>query len=71
MPLQFRPIRKETVMCTAQTCLHVAAFVFTGGIDCGTGGRSVVAAYCEHHAEQVATQLGHPWPIAERRHKTE
>ena len=63
---QFRPIRKETVMCTVQGCGHVAKFVFTGGIDCGAGGPSLVAAYCAHHAEESAARLGHPWPIPVR-----
>jgi hypothetical protein len=66
MAPQFRPIRKETVMCTVQGCGRVAAFVFTAGIDSGAGGSSVVAAYCGRHAEESATRLGHPWPIAER-----
>jgi len=54
-------------MCTVQGCPHVAAFVFTGRIDSNSGGRSLVAAYCDHHAEQTALQMGHPWPVAERR----
>lgn len=67
MTPQFTPIRKETVMCTVQGCQHVATFVFTGGIDCNSGGRSVVAAFCDVHAEQTAGQVGHPWPVPERR----
>jgi hypothetical protein len=55
----FRPIRQRTFMCTVQACPHVAAFVFTGGINCATGGRSSVAEYCDHHAEEAAAQLGH------------
>jgi hypothetical protein len=60
----FRPIREEVVMCTVQGCLHVAAFVFSGGDD--RGGRAVIEAYCHQHAEEAATRLGHPWPIPER-----
>lgn len=67
MVCQFRPIRKEAVMCTVQGCTYIAAFVFTGEIDWGTGGHSVVAAYCDHHAEDAATRLGHQWPIPDRR----
>jgi hypothetical protein len=67
MVSNFRPIRLETVMCTVQGCVHVAAFVFAGEIDRGTGGRSIVAAYCDHHAEETATRLNHPWPIPDRR----
>jgi hypothetical protein len=63
---QIRPIRKETVMCTVQGCGHIAAFVFTAGVDCRAGGSAVVAAYCGHHAKESATRLGHPWPIPER-----
>ena len=65
MDAHFRPIRKETVMCTVQGCLHVATFVFAG-CDRGAGGRSVVGAYCHQHAEEAATRVGHPWPIPER-----
>jgi len=67
MTPQFTAIRKETVMCTVQGCPYVATFVFTGGIDCHSGGRSLVAAYCDHHAEQAARQVGLQWPVAERR----
>ena len=66
MTLPVRPIHQETVMCTVQGCLHTAAFMFTGGIDSVTGS-SVLAAYCEHHAEEAATRLRYPWPITERR----
>jgi len=54
-------------MCTVQCCPHAATFVFTGAIDCESGGRSMVAAYCDGHAEQTAIQLEHPWPVPERR----
>jgi len=67
MTPQFSSIPRETVMCTVQGCPRVATFKFTGGIDCSLGGRALVAAYCDHHAEQTAVQLGHPWPVAERR----
>jgi len=67
MASHLRPITKDAVMCTVRGCLCVAGFVFTGDIDCSTGGRSVVAAYCDRHAEEAATRLGHPWPIPERR----
>jgi hypothetical protein len=63
MDPQFRPIRKETVMCTVQSCLHVATFVFAGR---DAAGRPVVAAYCDHHAAEAATQLDQPWPIPQR-----
>lgn len=62
----FRPIRKETVMCTVQGCEDVAAFVFTGLVNGAEEGRPVVAAYCDRHAEQTAAQLGHPLPPAGR-----
>ena len=61
----FRPIHKEAVMCTVQGCTHVAAFIVTGDTD--RNGRRVVAAYCDPHAEKMATRLGRPWPIPERR----
>jgi len=61
----FRPIHKEAVMCTVQGCTRVAAFMVTGDTD--RTGRPIVAAYCDQHAEKVATRLGHPWPIPERR----
>ena len=34
----FRPIDKETVMCTVQGCVHVATFAFTGGIMAAPAG---------------------------------
>ena len=67
MTTQFTPLPKETVMCTVQGCPKVATFVYTGGIDCRSGGHSLVAAYCDGHAEQTALQLGHAWPIPDRR----
>jgi len=63
MVTHFRPIRKETVMCTVQGCAQVAAFAFTGEFDGRAGGRSVVAAYCDAHAHEAAARLGQPWPI--------
>lgn len=63
MATHFRPIRKETVMCTVQGCAQVAEFAFTGEFDGRSGGRSVVAAYCHAHAQETAVRLGHPWPI--------
>ncbi len=66
MVAHFRPIRKETVMCSVAGCLRVAAFVFTGDSECAAGERSVVAAYCDHHAQEAAKGLGHQWPISER-----
>ena len=62
----FRPIRRETVMCTVQGCVDVAAFLFTGATDSGSGG-PIIAAYCHRHTEEAATRLGRPWPIPERR----
>ena len=62
----FRPIRRETVMCTVQGCLDVAAYLVTGSTDRGDS-RTRVAAYCQRHAEEAAARLGHPWPIPERR----
>lgn len=67
MSSQFTAIRKDSVMCTVQSCPNVATFVFTGAIDCNSGGRSLVAAFCDDHAEQASVQLGHPSPVAERR----
>jgi hypothetical protein len=61
----FRPTRRETVMCTVQGCVDVAAFLVTGGTDCGNS-RTRVAAYCQRHAEEAAARLGHPGPIPER-----
>lgn len=67
MTSRFTSIPKESVMCTLQGCPHVATFVFTGGIDCNSGGRSLVAAYCDRHAEEAAVRLGYSWPPPERR----
>jgi hypothetical protein len=47
-------------MCTVQSCPNIAAFLFTAVIERGT-----VAASCDHHAEEEAKRLGHPWPIPE------
>jgi hypothetical protein len=49
-------------MCTLHTRSNIAAFLLTAGIERGT-----VAAYCDHHAEEEAKRLGHPWPIPEHK----
>ena len=45
-------------MCTVQGCTRVAVFMVTGDTD--RTGRRVVAAYCDPHAEEMATRLGPP-----------
>jgi len=54
----------DSVMCTVQGCHQIAAFAFKGVPD-GTAGKTVVAAYCESHASEVARRAGHPWPASE------
>jgi hypothetical protein len=50
MVLHLRSLRKDTVMCTVQSCPNMAAFLFTAGIERGT-----VDAYFDDHAGGPAT----------------
>jgi len=62
---QFRPVRRQSVMCTVQGCAAVATFVSTG--DPAFGGRPVMEAYCDRHAAEAAARIAHPSPVAESR----
>jgi len=57
MDLKFRPLRKETVMCTVQGCTSEATFLFTLN---GTS-RPDLAAYCDRHAKDTAARHGCAW----------
>lgn len=67
MPHPFHRISADSVMCTEQGCPRVAAFVYMGAFDSGTGKPSAMAAYCDAHAVAAARRMGEPLPVPERR----